>query len=198
MIARLASLTALALLLSPVCAGAATEICGDLDGNGKVVASDAQRLLGLAVGQPVTVECPAVEGGVARVQFDDGQIGAVPACEEDVVPVASVLGQSPPLAIEAGQKAVVQASVGLGTSTGANINLQMCAKDSEGTWSYFGNGIYGVVALAGSRPVYPLNGVFDPGTSGTWNLGICGCSNNGTGPDWDENDYFALTVMVVN
>lgn len=46
----------LGLLPEPV--SAQTETCGDHDGNGSVVSSDALRLLRFAVGQPVTLQCP--------------------------------------------------------------------------------------------------------------------------------------------
>lgn len=52
----------LVLALSPAgvpVASAASPQCGDLDGNGSIVSSDALRLLRLAVGQQVAVECPA-------------------------------------------------------------------------------------------------------------------------------------------
>jgi uncharacterized protein YkwD len=39
---------------------AATEVCGDHDGNGSVATSDALRLLRNAVGQDVTLDCPNV------------------------------------------------------------------------------------------------------------------------------------------
>ena len=48
----------------PAAALAGGYDCGDLDENGMVVASDAQRLLRFAVGQPVTIACPAIDSSV--------------------------------------------------------------------------------------------------------------------------------------
>lgn len=42
-------------------AAADTEVCGDLDGNGSTVSSDALLLLlRFAIGQQVSIQCPAV------------------------------------------------------------------------------------------------------------------------------------------
>src|SRR6185369_2666798 len=47
-----------AAVLMPAPTSAATTQCGDLDGNGSVVATDALRLLRVAVGQQLAIECP--------------------------------------------------------------------------------------------------------------------------------------------
>ena len=52
-----------ALLLGATGAYAETDICGDVDGSGSVVATDALRLLRFAVGQNVQIDCPAAIGG---------------------------------------------------------------------------------------------------------------------------------------
>jgi hypothetical protein len=41
-------------------AGAVTQICGDVDGSGQLVATDALQVLGKAVGQNIDLECPSV------------------------------------------------------------------------------------------------------------------------------------------
>ncbi len=50
------------LTLASPCVAQTTDICGDLDGNEKVVASDALLLLRFAVGQDVAVTCPSLSG----------------------------------------------------------------------------------------------------------------------------------------
>jgi len=47
-------------IVSALCLGtaAAAQECGDLDGNGTVVSSDALRLLRFSVGQQVAIQCP--------------------------------------------------------------------------------------------------------------------------------------------
>jgi hypothetical protein len=52
----ISALIVLAAFAAP--AVAATDVCGDLDGSGSLVASDALLLLKRAVGQNVTVQCP--------------------------------------------------------------------------------------------------------------------------------------------
>src|SRR3569832_696964 len=63
---RLISAAALsAFLLGGAVAFAQTsEVCGDLDGNGSIVATDALRLLRFAVGQNVSIACPGIAAGL--------------------------------------------------------------------------------------------------------------------------------------
>lgn len=57
----------------------ASSTCGDLDGNGKVVASDALLLLRFAVGQDVEVLCPSI-GALCW----DGNLNGVCDPEDDL------------------------------------------------------------------------------------------------------------------
>jgi len=55
---RLLSATVCVLVIASE-VSAATDLCGDLDGNGAIVATDALILLRKAVGQNLSIECPA-------------------------------------------------------------------------------------------------------------------------------------------
>lgn len=55
---------ALVALLAAPATASASDVCGDLDSNGSIVASDALRLLRFAVGQDVQIACPAAVGGL--------------------------------------------------------------------------------------------------------------------------------------
>ncbi len=73
--------TLLAALLVTVGGARATDICGDVNGDGKVVASDALNVLRFAVGQDVGLTCPsAVSAGLCW----DLDLDATCDAEEDV------------------------------------------------------------------------------------------------------------------
>src|SRR6187399_352371 len=67
------------LLLSASGAFAQSDVCGDLDGSGSVVATDALRLLRFAVGQDVQIACPAATGACWDTNGND-----VCDAEEDI------------------------------------------------------------------------------------------------------------------
>lgn len=69
------------LLAAPTGASVTSDICGDVDGSGNVVASDALRLLQFAVGQNVVLGCP---GAVAHGLCWDASIDGICDAEEDL------------------------------------------------------------------------------------------------------------------
>jgi len=97
---RLLIIAIYVLLLAARPAMAVHETCGDHDGNGVIAATDALLLLSSAVGQPVSLQCPACPTTVTTTTMQtDGEIcgdddgnGAVAASDALLV-LAKAVGQ---------------------------------------------------------------------------------------------------------
>lgn len=138
---------------------------------------------------------PQGPSGVVLVDFANGGAGAVANCPATPL---SPLAMGPLRALAINEKAVINGSVGLGTTIGADsLQLQLCRRDAANVYSAIGGGIFGLRAVANTRSTYAISGAYTATAAGTWAFGICGCSSNNTGANWNSNEWYSMTVMIV-
>jgi hypothetical protein len=103
------------------------------------------------------------------------------------------------LSLIAGQKVLIMSNsaFGAGATAASGLNLFPCYKLSTGSLTTIGAGIFGLTCPANSRQEYSISGIFTAPTSGTYQVGPCGYSTQGTST-WTNNEWTYISVIVFN
>jgi Collagen triple helix repeat (20 copies) len=144
---------------------------------------------------------PEGPSGVVGANRESNQITAIPASFEQIDFLATPLVAR----LEAGQRVLVVANGGFGTSENAatDLSLYICSQSTapDSPVTVFGGdpdttGIIGLTAAARSESAFGLSDLSTGLAPGTYRVGLCGFS--GDAIDWDVNDFVQQTALVIN
>jgi Collagen triple helix repeat (20 copies) len=139
--------------------------------------------------------------GVVAGSRASGQINAIPADLDHI----DFLGTPLVARLEAGQRVLVTANGGFGTTENAasDLSLYICSQSTapESPVTVFGGdpdttGIVGLTAAPNSESAFGLSDVATDLAPGTYQIGLCGFSADSI--DWDLNDFVQQTALVFN
>jgi hypothetical protein len=144
---------------------------------------------------------PAGPSGVVGANRASDQITAIPPTAEQIDFLATPLVAR----LEAGQRVLVTANGGFGTTENpaTNLSLFICSQSTapDSPVTVFGGdpnstGIFGLTAAAQSESDFGLSDVSTDLAPGTYRVGLCGFSTDAD--NWDLNDFVQQTALVVN
>jgi hypothetical protein len=93
------------------------------------------------------------------------------------------------------QKILVSSHKALGSYWAAQgLNLWICQQDNAGTLTKVGPGIYNLSLPNGGLQVYSLSATIENLAAGTYQVGLCGSSNDSANWNWDEFSYTTALV----
>ena len=145
-------------------------------------------------GGPAGPSGPQGESGASGVlgMVSVSGLGAAPAS------TLAFIGPTVPVAVEAGERALVFAHKALGSSAGASgLNLWICYEPAGGALTVVGGGLFGLRAPANSRQVYGLTAPTPPSpAAGQYVVGLCGTAG-AQAANWNSNDFGYVTALVV-
>ena len=103
-----------------------------------------------------------------------------------------------PLTVEitsTAQKVLVTSHKALGSTSGdaTDLNLWICRRGSTGTLTKVGPGIMRLSLPYGGMHLYSLSATLQGLAVGTYQVGLCGSSNDF---DWDLNEFSATTALI--
>jgi len=95
------------------------------------------------------------------------------------------------------QKALVTSHKALGSSVGdaTDLNLWICRQDSAGALTKVGPGVMQLALPTGGLQIYTLSATLENLPVGTYQVGLCGSSND---TDWDLDEFSTTTALVTN
>lgn len=95
------------------------------------------------------------------------------------------------------QKALVTSHKALGSTIGdaTDLNLWICRQDSAGALTKVGPGVMQLALPTGGMQIYTLSATLENLPVGTYQVGLCGSSND---TDWDLDEFSTTTALVTN
>jgi hypothetical protein len=95
------------------------------------------------------------------------------------------------------QKALVTSYKALGSTIGdaTDLNLWICRQDSAGALTKVGPGVMQLSLPTGGMQIYTLSATLENLPVGTYQVGLCGSSND---TDWDLDEFSTTTALVTN
>ena len=95
----------------------------------------------------------------------------------------------------ASQKILVSSHKAIGSYWAAQgLNLWICRQDSAGAMTKVGPGIYNLSLPNGGLQVFSLSATIENLAAGTYQVGLCGSSNDSANWNWDEFSYTTALV----
>lgn len=142
---------------------------------------------------------PQGEPGVAQVVYVEDMIQGVADCSNFETDPKRTLALTAPLELKEGQKVIINASLGMGSSAdGVHLTLRLCTLDGDENLELTGNGITGLATIAERPTTYSMHGVIEVKSEKPLQYGVCGCAPDDTGEKWDLLDNFSLVATIVN
>lgn len=103
-----------------------------------------------------------------------------------------------PLTVEitsTAQKVLVTSHKALGSTVGdaTDLNLWICRQDITGTLTKVGPGVMRLSLPYGGMQLYTMSATLEGLDAGTYQVGLCGSSNNF---NWDLDEFSATTALI--
>jgi len=147
---------------------------------------------------------PAGPVGPAGPQGAQGIITAISnnLAVRPVTAALSFLSTTQTVTIAAGQKVLVIANAGMGsTAPGGANGLSLFPgyrNTSAGSITAFGGGIIGLTVPQNQRHTFGVNSVITGLPAGTYEFGLAGLAVSAAAANWNGNDFAYVTVIVIN
>ena len=76
-----------------------------------------------------------------------------------------------------------------------DLNLWICRQDSSGALTKVGPGVMQLALPTGGMQIYTLSATLENLPVGTYQVGLCGSSND---TEWDLDEFSTTTALVTN
>ena len=141
---------------------------------------------------------PAGPAGSAGPQGATGIVSVQTASGAGADPSAtlSFIGPTTTVTVEANQRIIVIFDRALGSFTGANsLDIWVAYQAEDASIQLTGGGIFSLQVPANTRVPIGINGVIGPLAAGTYTVGVAGSTSS---PNWNNNEWGAITTIVTN